>query len=71
MNPQSDHSLRLLSMGPLSPIESNYRTAGTCDADGHVFLSKIVEMHSGYTYFRWISMISIPFTVFFNLNFRS
>ena len=26
--------------------------------DGHVFLLKLVEMLSGYTYFQWISMIS-------------
>ena len=28
------------------------------------YLSKIVEMLSGYTYFRWISMISSPFSLF-------
>ena len=36
--------------------------------DGHLFLSNLVEMLSGYTYFRWISMISSPFTLFLGLK---
>ena len=36
--------------------------------DGHVFLPNIVEMPSGYTYFRWIAMVSSPFTLFLGLK---
>ena len=33
--------------------------------DGHVMLSNLVEMHSGNTYFRWISMnFSIIYLIF-------
>ena len=40
--------------------------------DGQVFLLKLVEMLSGNTYFRWISMNCWPFALFFSLkvNFR-
>ena len=32
--------------------------------DGHVFISKLVAMHSGNTYFRCISLIFLPFSLF-------
>ena len=39
-----------------------------CDGHMHVFLSKLVASHSGYTYFWWILMISLLFTLLFCLK---
>ena len=54
----------------LKLLEMAFDQVQTCyfPCDGQVFLLKLVEMPSGYTYFRWISMDFRSFILFSSLK---
>ena len=49
-------------------LSTNIYMSDISIAMGMFFLSKIVALHSGYNYFRWIPMISRPFTLIIRLK---
>ena len=49
-------------------VSTEFKHVSYFPFDGHVILSYLVEMLSGNTYFRWISMFFQSFTLFLSLT---